>query len=288
VAGWGPQLVIHDNRELAGPLAAAEAGLPYVNHGVGASFPLDLYGRVAEATAFLWEAQGIDPGPLGGCSATSTSTSSRRRWGGRTSESSMWPSPCVRSRSTPWPTTSCPPGSPASVAGRSSTSARQGTSFNRDVAVFAPMLDGCGTRTWTWSSPSGRTATPPCWGPQPENVRVERYLAQSLLFPLCDLVVTHGGGGTTLAALNGGIPLLIVPQGGDQFLTAERACAAGVARSVTELTSTPRASAGRSASSSLTAPIETGRGTSSRRSGRCPRPTTTSRSSSASPGRESQ
>jgi hypothetical protein len=152
---------------------------------------------------------------------------------------------------------------PRSPAGRLHQPARERPSIGTWPSS-PPCSTGCGTRTWTWSSPSGRTATPPCWGPQPENVRVERYLAQSLLFPLCDLVVTHGGGGTTLAALNGGIPLLIVPQGGDQFLTAERACAAGVARSVTELTSTPRASAGRSASSSLTAPIETGRGTSSR------------------------
>ncbi|MDP9452176.1 MAG: glycosyltransferase [Actinomycetota bacterium] len=222
VAGWVPQLMIHDNRELAGPIAAAEAGLPYVNHGVGASFPLDLYGRVAAATAWMWEAQGIDPGPLGGPSLA-------------------WPD--VREldvaqpmRPVPFDTVAhdqLPPWA-GGLGRRPVVYITQGTTFNRDTAVFGPLLDALRNEAVDIIVTVGEDRDPAALGPQPENVRVERYLAQSLLFPLCDLVVTHGGGGTTLAALTHGIPLLIVPQGGDQFLTAERACAAGVARSVSK------------------------------------------------------
>src|SRR5262249_41436596 len=45
----------------------------------------------------------------------------------------------------------------------------------------------------------------------------------------CAIVVCHGGAGTTLAALARGRPLVVIPQGADQFINAERAVAAGAA-----------------------------------------------------------
>jgi UDP:flavonoid glycosyltransferase YjiC (YdhE family) len=42
-----------------------------------------------------------------------------------------------------------------------------------------------------------------------------------------DAVLTHGGAGTTLAALANGIPLVITPQGADHFTNAERVAVAG-------------------------------------------------------------
>ncbi|MEV6236030.1 glycosyltransferase [Lentzea sp. NPDC051838] len=42
-----------------------------------------------------------------------------------------------------------------------------------------------------------------------------------------DVIVTHGGAGTTLAALARGVPLVIVPQGADQPRQAERVSAVG-------------------------------------------------------------
>jgi UDP:flavonoid glycosyltransferase YjiC (YdhE family) len=51
---------------------------------------------------------------------------------------------------------------------------------------------------------------------------------QSLLFPRCDVVVTHGGSGTVLAALAHGLPLLVLPQGANQFWNADRCVELGV------------------------------------------------------------
>jgi UDP:flavonoid glycosyltransferase YjiC (YdhE family) len=41
------------------------------------------------------------------------------------------------------------------------------------------------------------------------------------------VVVCHGGAGTTLGALARGIPMVVVPQGADQFIQAERVAATG-------------------------------------------------------------
>jgi UDP:flavonoid glycosyltransferase YjiC (YdhE family) len=49
------------------------------------------------------------------------------------------------------------------------------------------------------------------------HVRVERYVPQTLVLDRCDVVASHAGSGTLLAALARGIPQLCLPQGGDQF-----------------------------------------------------------------------
>jgi len=78
----------------------------------------------------------------------------------------------------------------------------------------------------------GRERDPGQFGPQPPHVRVERYIPQSLLFPRCDLVISHGGSNTMLTALAHGIPQVMVPIAADQPDNAERCSAAGVARVV--------------------------------------------------------
>ena len=53
-----------------------------------------------------------------------------------------------------------------------------------------------------------------------------------MLFPHCHAVVSHGGSGTMLSALGAGLPLLMIPQGADQFINADRCVATGVGRSL--------------------------------------------------------
>ncbi len=66
-------------------------------------------------------------------------------------------------------------------------------------------------------------------GPVPANVSVHRFIPQAELLPHCDAVIAHGGAGTTLGALAHGLPLILLPQGGDQHYNAERAARAGAA-----------------------------------------------------------
>jgi UDP:flavonoid glycosyltransferase YjiC (YdhE family) len=65
-------------------------------------------------------------------------------------------------------------------------------------------------------------------GEVPGNVRLEAWVPQSELLPHVDLVVHHGGSGTTLGAFGAALPQLLLPQGADQFTNAEAVVAAGV------------------------------------------------------------
>jgi UDP:flavonoid glycosyltransferase YjiC (YdhE family) len=78
----------------------------------------------------------------------------------------------------------------------------------------------------------GPEGEPASLGEVPVNVHVERFVAQSAVLPLIDLIVHHGGTGTVLSALEVGLPQLLLPQGADQFFNAEILTAAGAARAL--------------------------------------------------------
>ncbi len=59
------------------------------------------------------------------------------------------------------------------------------------------------------------------------------------IFPTLDLVIHHGGMGTTHAALVHGVPQLVVPHAGEQHLQARRVEAAGVGRALGPSEATP-------------------------------------------------
>jgi MGT family glycosyltransferase len=56
----------------------------------------------------------------------------------------------------------------------------------------------------------------------PPNVRAEPYVPHVLVCPHADLVVTHGGHGTVITALNFGVPVVCLPMGRDQGDNAAR------------------------------------------------------------------
>jgi len=66
----------------------------------------------------------------------------------------------------------------------------------------------------------GQDKDPADFGLQPANVHIERYIPQSLLLRHCDLMVMHGGSNSVLAALDAGLPMVVVPLIADQFFNA--------------------------------------------------------------------
>jgi MGT family glycosyltransferase len=103
-----------------------------------------------------------------------------------------------------------------------------GTVTNTDMAVFRSALEGLADEPVNLIVTVGRDNDPTAIGQVPQNARIERYIPQSLLLPHCSAVISHAGSGTTLAALSHGLPQLLIPQGADQFVNADRCERAGV------------------------------------------------------------
>jgi UDP:flavonoid glycosyltransferase YjiC (YdhE family) len=78
----------------------------------------------------------------------------------------------------------------------------------------------------------GPEGEPDALGRVPDNVHVERFVAQSSALPLVDLIVHHGGTGTVLGALAAGLPQLLLPQAADQFLNAGIMTSLGAGRAL--------------------------------------------------------
>lgn len=75
---------------------------------------------------------------------------------------------------------------------------------------------------------TGRAIEPGALAPVPDNARVEQWLPQASVMPHTDLIVGHGGFGTTVAALAAGVPQVVVPLFAyDQFVNAEQVATVG-------------------------------------------------------------
>ncbi|MBR7836898.1 glycosyltransferase family 1 protein [Actinospica durhamensis] len=86
----------------------------------------------------------------------------------------------------------------------------------------------------------GPRLDPASFGPQPDNVRIERFIPQDEILPTCDLVIAHGGSGTLIGALAHGLPSILFPLGADQPHNAERCVALGTARELDPMAFTPK------------------------------------------------
>ncbi|HEX3783272.1 MAG TPA: glycosyltransferase [Pseudonocardiaceae bacterium] len=76
----------------------------------------------------------------------------------------------------------------------------------------------------------GPIANPEDFDVEHDRVRFEPFRPLAELLSDVDVVVNHAGAGTTIGALAAGVPLVLLPQGADQFTVAERAAASGAAR----------------------------------------------------------
>jgi UDP:flavonoid glycosyltransferase YjiC (YdhE family) len=75
----------------------------------------------------------------------------------------------------------------------------------------------------------GEDADPGALGPIPPNAHVERWWPQDDVMPHTELVISHGGFGTTLSALGAGVVQVVVPLFAfDQFENSRRIAEVGI------------------------------------------------------------
>jgi UDP:flavonoid glycosyltransferase YjiC (YdhE family) len=103
-----------------------------------------------------------------------------------------------------------------------------GSFYGQDTSMMAALIAALRNEPLNIIVTVGRTQDPAIYGPQPSNVRIERYIPNTLLLPQCDVVVSHAGWNTTLGALTLGVPVVCVPRSADQPANARRCAELGV------------------------------------------------------------
>jgi Erythromycin biosynthesis protein CIII-like, C-terminal domain len=223
-------LIVHPPVDLSGPLLAAELGLPSVCYGFGQPFDPSVVAAMAARSRPLWEKAGVQPDAHAGIYRGSYLDPRPPRLRGEVrvpaSAGTLWIRPEI-------------PGDPEAplpdwvqaLGKRPVVYVSLGTTplFNQP-AKFAPLLVGLAGEQVDVIVTVSELHDPAALGELPANVHVARWLPLAPLLPRCDAVLCHAGTGTTLAALAAGLPLVLVPQGADQFENARACRRAGAAR----------------------------------------------------------
>lgn len=242
VQTWKPDLLVHDETEFAGPVAAAAAGIPWADQSVGILRPLAMARLAGETLAPLCEQHGVDVGPFGGLfrylyidvAPPSLQSGEIGEIAVAHAVQNATIEPGTEGDDLPEWVRELPDDRPVVYVSL-------GTVFNaRARDVFAAVLAALRDEPVTAILTVGHDNDPASFGPQPEHLHVERFIPQSLLLPYCHAVVNQGGT-AILPILAHGLPLLLLPQGANQFHNAEACVAAGVGRRLLPAEVTPEA-----------------------------------------------
>lgn len=99
------------------------------------------------------------------------------------------------------------------------------------LAGLAPLMDEVASLDYEFVLVLGN-ADASVLGPRPANVQVEGWVPLHVVLPSCAAIVHHGGSGTTAAALDAGVPQVVVPHGADQPYNAHLVAKRGLGTSV--------------------------------------------------------
>ncbi|UFN46214.1 glycosyltransferase [Nocardioides okcheonensis] len=238
VRDFGPDLVLRDETDLGTTIAAEVLGVPVATHLVLASGMLARPGLVAPALDVVRAEHGLAPDPHL-AALTSGLVLSDAPPSFRSPRAPLRVTPLhYRSTDAPRPAPRTRPGVYVTL----------GTIFNGGSGdLFERLLEGLAALDVDVVATVGRGIAPADLGPQPAHVRVERFVPQAEVLPTVDLVVSHGGSGSLVAALAHGLPSLLVPLGADQPHNASRAVGLGLADRLDAATLTPAEVAERAA-----------------------------------------
>lgn len=239
--GWPPDLVVSDNYEFAGRVAAERWGVPHAAVQVAHVYPYNERRALVPAMDALRASAGLPPDPAAAmlfrylyllCEAPQFRP-----------DDEVLPPTAHRLRRVLFDQSGDErlPDWAADLPERLTIYATLGTFFGRTPGVVAAIVDGLRDEPLNLIVTVGRDLDPATFGPPPANVRIERYIPQSLLLPTCAAVISHCGSGTMYAALDHGLPLVNIPIAADQPENAARCAALGIGVTVGPEERTPEA-----------------------------------------------
>ncbi|WP_031466980.1 glycosyltransferase [Sciscionella sediminilitoris] len=215
-----PDLVVYEQGNLGGGLAAKLAGIPGMQHGFGRVAPSGIGTEIRQVFQALGTELGIGEPPQAGDPFIDICP-----------ESAQAPETLAIANRIP-----LRPGEghePVTRTGRPLLYLTLGTAFG-DAEILRTAIAGLSTLDAEVLVATGPTIDPAALGAVPDNVRLEAWVSQDTVLRASSLAVHHGGSGTMLGAFAAGVPQLILPQGADQFTNAETVQALGLGAVLTE------------------------------------------------------
>jgi MGT family glycosyltransferase len=97
-----------------------------------------------------------------------------------------------------------------------------GTAFNHQIEFYNLCFDAFAQSAWQVVLAFGQTINPAGLKEIPANFIISPHIPQLEVLPHVDVFVSHGGMNSTMESLSFGVPLVVVPQIGEQEMTARR------------------------------------------------------------------
>ena len=229
---WKPDLVVREETELAGAIAAAATGSRCVVHGLGIPPPAALWESLRPRFADIarrWNATEVADRFSDVTYVDICPPSLRRR------EDCFWAEvQPVRPTAVPTAALDEPPADLATLPHATTAHVTLGTVYNDNIDLLRTAITALSRLDINVVVTTGPRSEPAALGPLPRNAVAHTYVPHRLLLPRCSVVVSQGGAGVLFAALAHGLPQLVLPQGADQFANAAACVAAGAALSLTD------------------------------------------------------
>ncbi|MFD6445635.1 glycosyltransferase [Promicromonospora sp. NPDC060204] len=254
--GFAPDLIVAEALDFVGPLVAAALDVPFATMAFGPAIPAEFTDGMTALVASRYADRGLTPVPA--------------RWQIDPCPDLLqppgWQAPANRLPVRPEPHQG--PGTSADAGTGTGTEARDavaasgerprvlvtfGTHFS-DPATLTPILAELRTVGVDLVVTLGLTASAADYdvagsadagsadagaANASDGITFAAFTPLAELLHDVDLVVTHGGAGTTLGVLARGLPLVVVPQGADQFLQAAVVSATGTGIAVQPVPDVP-------------------------------------------------
>jgi L-demethylnoviosyl transferase len=219
VEAWRPDVVIAESTNYAGPLAAARHGVPFVEHRPGPALPGILRKLAAE------ELSGTLPDPVlivDNCPPSFQITDAPE---GHVTRYVAYNGPGAT------PDWMLARGERTRVCVTLGTNLPQAPGSWSLLELMIATLDKLSVETVV-AVPNPDEVRWPRWDTLPKSVRAVGRFPLSAMVPVCDLVVSHGGAGSTMTALINGLPQLSIPHYGDDIRRAAQVAEHGVGLAV--------------------------------------------------------
>jgi UDP:flavonoid glycosyltransferase YjiC (YdhE family) len=219
VEAWRPDVVLHETAEVAAALAADTYNVPAVRVSVALATPFEAFwlDLGADALDALRARHGLRPDPGAGRLAQTPmftqSPAALERGQGEAPEGVRRFRVHEAAPAVARPDVDPRPLVPISFGTVVPVDGHYPSLYRAAIDAIAPLPVRAVVTV-------GRDVDPALLGPVPENVRVAPWAPMDELLADASAFVTHGGAGTTLAALAHGVPMALVPVTADQPLNA--------------------------------------------------------------------